>query len=138
MHKSKHEETKMDKNVRKVLNEQVWYLATYDKEPNAVPVAFKTVLEDGTLAVGDVFMETTLRNIQANRKIAVSVCNASTMEGYQIKGTAQYVTSGETVKMFKQQVETLFQGKTTAKGVLIITPERVIVTTPGPENKKEL
>ena len=44
----------------------------------------------------------------------------------------------ETVKMFKQQVETLFQGKTTAKGVLIITPERVIVTTPGPENKKEL
>ena len=32
----------------------------------------------------------------------------------------------------------MFKGALTAKGALIITPEKVIVTTPGPDNKKEL
>lgn len=32
----------------------------------------------------------------------------------------------------------MFSGAVTAKGVLLITPEKVIVTTPGADNKKEL
>ena len=32
----------------------------------------------------------------------------------------------------------MFNGGATAKGALIITPEKVIVTTPGADNKKEL
>ena len=32
----------------------------------------------------------------------------------------------------------MFNGAATAKGALIIKPEKVIVTTPGAENKKEL
>ena len=39
---------------------------------------------------------------------------------------------------FKAMVEQMFQGAATAKGALIITPETVIVTTPGAENKKVL
>lgn len=60
-----------------------------DGEPNVVPVAFKDVTEDGKLVVGDVFLETTLKNIKAN------------------------------------------EGK-------IATPSKVIVTTPGADNKKEI
>ena len=56
----------------------MWYLATYSDEPNAVPVAFKAMVEE------------------------------------------------------------MFKGAATANGALIITPERVIVTTPGADNKKEL
>ena len=128
----------MNENVKKLLKEQMWYLATYDQEPNAVPVAFKDVTEDGKLLVGDVFLETTLDNIRKNGKIAVSVSSGSTLEGYQIKGTAEYVTEGPIVETFKKQVEAMFKGAATAKGALIITPERVIVTTPGADNKKEL
>lgn len=84
------------------------------------------------------FLETTLNNIRANGKIAVSVCDGTTMEGYQLKGTAEYVTEGSTVEAFAKAVETMFQGAATAKGALIITPERIIVTTPGTDNKKEL
>ena len=41
----------------------MWDLATCaDGEPNVVPVAFKDVTEDGKLVVGDVFLETTLKN----------------------------------------------------------------------------
>ena len=118
----------------------MWDLATCaDGEPNVVPVAFKDVTEDGKLVVGDVFLETTLRNIKAsNGKIAISVYDGQSLEGYQIKGTAEYVTEGNVVDTFKAMVEKLFNGAATAKGALIITPVKVIVTTPGVDNKKEI
>ena len=116
----------------------MWYLATYSDEPNAVPVAFKDVTDDGRLLVGDVFLETTLGNIRRNGKIAVSVSDGATLEGYQIKGTAEYLAEGPVVDTFKKLVEGMFKGAATAKGALVITPQKVIVTTPGPDNKKEL
>ena len=104
-----------------------------------MPVAFKDVTEDGKLVVGDVFLETTLNNIKANDgKIAISVYDAQNLEGYQIKGTAEYVTEGEVVDTFKAMVEDMFKGAATAKGALIIAPSKVIVTTPGADNKKEI
>lgn len=130
----------LNENVKKVLAESMWDLATCaDNEPNVVPVAFKDVTADGKLVVGDVFLETTLKNLQANGgKIAISAYDAKSLEGYQIKGTAEYVTEGEVVTTFKNMVEKMFNGAATAKGALIITPEKVIVTTPGADNKKEL
>ena len=123
-----------------VLKNGMWDLATCaGGEPNVVPVAFKDVTEDGKLVVGDVFLETTLKNLEANGgKIAVSAYNAESLEGYQIKGTAEYVTEGTIVDTFKAMVEKMFQGAATAKGALIITPSKVIVTTPGADNKKEI
>lgn len=128
----------LNENVKKLLKEQLWYLATYSDEPNAVPVAFKDVTEDGMLVVGDVFLETTLANIKENGKIAVSVSDAASLEGYQVKGTAAYITEGAVVDKFKKMVEEMFKGTATAKGALIIAPEKIIVTTPGPGNKKIL
>ena len=130
----------MNESVIKVLKENMWDLATCaNGEPNVVPVAFKDVTEDGKLLVGDVFLKTTLENLKANGgKIAVSVYNAETLEGYQIKGTAEYLTEGEIVNTFKQAVESMFKGAATAKGALVITPDKVIVTTPDSDNKKVL
>ena len=48
------------------------------------------------------------------------------------------VTEGAVVDTFKAMVEKMFHGAATAKGALIITPEKVIVTTPGADNKKEI
>lgn len=129
---------KINENVKRIFNEQMWYLATYSTEPNAVPVAFKDITDDGKLVVGDVFLETTLNNIQSNGKIAVSASDSATMEGYQIKGTAIYLTEGIIVDAFKQMVSEMFNGEITAKGALLITPEKIIVTSPGADNKKEL
>lgn len=130
----------LNKSVIEILKNGMWDLATCSNgEPNVVPVAFKDVTEDGKLVVGDVFLETTLNNIKSNNgKIAISVYDAQSLEGYQIKGTAEYVTEGALVEKFKEMVEELFHGAATAKGALIITPEKVIVTTPGADNKKEL
>lgn len=130
----------LNEAVIKVLKKGMWDLATCaNGEPNVVPVAFKDVTDDGKLVVGDVFLETTLNNIKENNgKIAISAYDAQSLEGYQIKGVAEYVTQGAIVDTFKVMVEKMFNGTATAKGALIITPEKVIVTTPGTDNKKEL
>ena len=130
----------LNEAVVKLLKNGMWDLATCaDGEPNVVPVAFKDVTADGKLVVGDVFLETTLRNVKANNgKIAISVYDGQSLEGYQIKGTAEYVTEGAVVDTFKAMVEKMFNGAATAKGALIITPVKVIVTTPGADNKKEI
>ena len=100
-----------------------------------------------TYEFADVLLETTLNNLKANGgRIAISVYDAKNLDGYQIKGTAEYVTEGEVVRTFKAMVEKMFQGAATAKakakakakGALLITPEQVIVTTPGADNKKVL
>lgn len=126
--------------VKAVLKANMWDLATCaDGIPNVVPVAFKDITDDGKLVVGDVFLQTTLDNVRANGgRIAISAYDAQKLEGYQIKGTASYVTDGPVVDTFKKIVEDMFKGAATAKGALIITPEHVIVTTPGKDNKKEL
>lgn len=130
----------LNENVVKLLKNGMWDLATcVNGEPNVVPVAFKDVTPDGKLVVGDVFLETTLKNIAANDgKIAISVYDPQSLEGYQVKGRAEYVTEGEVVSTFNTMVEKMFNGAATAKGALVITPEKVIVTTPGADNKKEL
>lgn len=86
----------LNENVKKLLKENMWDLATCSAGvPNAVPVAFKDVTDDGKIVVGDVFLDTTLRNLAANDgRIAISVYDAKTLEGYQIRGTAEYVADG--------------------------------------------
>ena len=128
----------LNESVINVLKNSMWDLAICaNGEPNVVPVAFKDVTEDGKLGIGDVFLETTLNNIKENDgKIAISAYDEQSLEGYQIK--AEYVTKGELVDIFKVMVEKMFNGAATAKGVLIITPSKIIVTTPGSDNKKEI
>lgn len=130
----------LNENVKKLLKENMWDLAACSAGvPNVVPVALKDVTDDGKLVVGDVFLDTTLRNLAANGgRIAIFVYDAKTLEGYQIRGAAERVSDGPVVAMFKAMVEQMFQGAATAKGALVITPETVIVTTPGVENKKVL
>ena len=130
----------LNESVIKVLKNNMWDFTTCTKnEPNVVPVAFKDVTREGKLIIGDVFLETTLNNLKENEgKIAISVYDGQNLEGYQIKGIAEYVTEGETVDTFKAMVEKMFNGAATTKGALVVTPTKVIVTTPGVDNKKEV
>ena len=128
----------MTENVVKVLKANVWSVATCSDVPNVVPVGFKDVSEDGLLVVGDVMMDTTMKNVQANGKIAISAFDPKTSEGYQVKGTAVYQTEGPVVDALREMAMAVFQGAMTVKGALVITPDKVIVTSPGPDNKKVL
>lgn len=86
----------LNENVKKLLKENMWDLAACSAGvPNVVPVALKDVTDDGKLVVGDVFLDTTLRNLAANGgRIAIFVYDAKTLEGYQIRGAAEHVSDG--------------------------------------------
>ena len=77
----------MNESVKKLLKASMWDLATCaNGGPNVVPVAFKDVTSDGKLVVGDVFLDTTLKSLAADGgKIAISIYDAKSLEGYQIK-----------------------------------------------------
>lgn len=128
----------MNENVKKVLKENLWYVATCGDEMNVTPVGFKDVAEDGTLEIGAVIMTNTLANLKENDKIAIAACNPKTMECYQIKGTAKFVTEGPVVDKYQKMAEAMFKGAMNAKGAIIITPEKVIVASPSPDNGKEI
>ncbi len=125
-------------NVKKVFEENLWFLATCGKEPNVVPAGFKCVTEDGKFAIGAVLLETTLENIKANGKIAIAAANPLTAEAYQIKGTADLVTEGAVYEHYAKLAEDTFHGVHPAKCAVIVTPEKLIVASPNGENRKEL
>ncbi len=125
-------------NVKKVFNENLWYIATCNDEPNVVPVGFKRVCADGKLAIGAVLLETTLENIRSNGKVAVACANSMTGEAYQIKGTAELVSEGEAYEHYKKLTEDTFKGAMQLKCVVIITPERLINASPNEHNKEEI
>lgn len=128
----------MNEAVVNVLKNNLWYIATAGEMPNVVPVGFKDVLPDGKLVIGDVMMDTTMQNIKANGKIAIAASDPKTSEAYQVKGTAVYLTEGELFENLQKIAAEKFHGALAVKGALLVTPEKVIVATPGPDNKKVL
>ena len=80
----------LTENVKKLLKENMWDLATCSAGvPNVASVAFKDVTDDGKLVVGDVFLDTMLRNLAAN---------------------GGRIADGPVVATFKAMVEQMFQG----------------------------
>lgn len=52
----------MNDNVKKVLENSMWDLATcLNGKPNVVLVAFKSISKSDELLIGEVFLETTLK-----------------------------------------------------------------------------
>lgn len=125
-------------NVKKVFNENLWYIATCGDEPNVVPVGFKRMCDDGKLAIGAVLLETTLENIKANSKVAIACANPLTGEAYQVKGTAELVYEGEDYEHYCKLTQDTFKDTMQLKCAVIITPERLINASPNEHNKEEI
>ncbi|MBQ9708424.1 MAG: pyridoxamine 5'-phosphate oxidase family protein [Firmicutes bacterium] len=125
-------------NIKKVFEENLWFLATSGDEPNVVPVGFKCVTEDGKLAIGAVLLETTLENIKSTGKIAIAAADPATAEAYQIKGSAELVTEGPVYDFFVKLADDTFKGAFPAKCAVVVTPEKIIVASPNGQNKEEL
>lgn len=128
----------IDENVRKVFEENLWFVATCGDGPNVVPVGFKCVTEDGKFGIGAVLLETTLENLQKNGMIAIAAANPLTAESYQVKGTAECVTEGPVYDHYVKLAEDTFKGARTLKCAIVVTPQKLIVASPNGDNKKEL
>lgn len=123
-------------SVRGFLGEtNIWVFATCGDKPNVGPIFFKKIDEQGNIVLFDVFMKKNLQNLVNNQNVALTVFNAQTLQGYQIKGTATYSTDDALIKAGNEQTSKM---NLPTKGAVIINIEEVYVQTPGPDVGKIL
>ena len=126
--------SEINNEMKNLLNETaIWVLATADKKglPNAVPIFFTKILDDGNLLLVDNFMNKTIDNIKENPQVSVSVWKDK--EGYQFKGTAAVETDGANFEQGKELAK-----DRNPKGVVVVALTSVYTTAPGPDAGKKL
>jgi len=113
--------------------------ASRDSMPNVIPVGAKKVIDDETILISDQFMDKTLKNMSENPYAAITFWSGS--EGYQLKGTAFYETSGmrfeETAKWVKEMGKSLNKSLK-SKGLVIFKITEIYNVSPGPDAGKRL
>jgi len=88
---------KLTKEIKVMFEQQLSVIATASKDgtPNIGPKGSMYVFDDETLVYSEGTSEKTLRNLQENPKVAVMVADREKADGYQVKGIAELLSSGD-------------------------------------------
>ena len=87
---------KLTGEIKEMLGKQLAIVATASKSgvPNAGPKGSVMVFDDETLVYSEATEGKTFRNLQENPNVAVMIMDREKSDGYQIKGRAEFITSG--------------------------------------------
>jgi predicted pyridoxine 5'-phosphate oxidase superfamily flavin-nucleotide-binding protein len=69
--------------------------ASSEGEPNVTPKGTVRILDDEHILFADLFSLKTRHNLEHNPRVAVTVMDLASYKGYQIKGWAELLTSGQ-------------------------------------------
>lgn len=88
---------RLTSEMRAMLEQELAMIATASKDatPNVGPKGSVHVIDEETLAYAEGTGEKTLRNLQENPKAAVLVVDREKGDGYQIKGKAELLSTGD-------------------------------------------
>jgi hypothetical protein len=104
--------------------------------PNAVPVASIAIKDPQTILIGDNFFKKTAENAKKPNCYVVVTSWVGT-EGYQVKGTGNYVTEGPDYETIKQAIKTS-NPNLPAKGCIVMNVTDVYDVAPGPNAGKRI
>jgi predicted pyridoxine 5'-phosphate oxidase superfamily flavin-nucleotide-binding protein len=95
---------KLSDEMKTMFERQLAVVATAssDGTPNVAPKGSMYVVDDQTLAYSEGAGQKTLRNLLQNTKVAVMVVDRDVSDGYQCKGTAEMLTTGD---LYEQQAK---------------------------------
>ena len=98
---------KLDESMKQALRSNISFLATCSKDriPHVIPVGLVEVLDDSTIAVVDVLMKKTIKNLAENGIAALVVTDIGRMNRYLFKGNALVVTNGEIIEWARKLAE---------------------------------
>ena len=108
---------KIPKEVQEFFPGKLAWVATATKGgvPNVTPKGSLRVLDDqqvepqkrqvGEIVFADLFSLKTRSNLAENPKVAVTVIDQATFSGYQLKGTAEIISSGPLYEEVSAQVK---------------------------------
>jgi predicted pyridoxine 5'-phosphate oxidase superfamily flavin-nucleotide-binding protein len=128
------------KHVQEFLQGKLAWVATAasDGTPNATPKGSVRLLDDQHIVFADLFSIKTRQNLEHNPKVAVTVIDTATNAGYQLKGTAELLSSGD---LFEQTVEELKQKSSALPAptyVVKISVEAIYDQSVGPNAGKQI
>ena len=112
--------------------------ATREGVPNVTPKGSLKLLDEHHVLFADLFSLKTRKNLLENSKIAVTVADAATAKGYQLKGTAEIVTSGPLFEDISKQLKESPKGLPLLHYVVKITVEAVFDQSVGPDAGKQI
>jgi predicted pyridoxine 5'-phosphate oxidase superfamily flavin-nucleotide-binding protein len=112
--------------------------ATGEGVPNVTPKGSVKVLDDQHVVFADLFSLKTRQNLEQNPKVAVTVIDASTHKGYQVKGTAELLSSGPLYDQMAADLKAALATLPVPKYVVKISVESVYDQSVGPDAGKQI
>ena len=128
------------KHVQDFLPGKLAWVATasLDGVPNVTPKGSLKLLDEQHVLFADLFSLKTRRNLLENSQVAVTVVDAATGKGYQIKGTAEISSSGLLFEKTSQQMKATSEALPPVQHLVKITVESVFDQSVGPDAGKQI
>jgi predicted pyridoxine 5'-phosphate oxidase superfamily flavin-nucleotide-binding protein len=128
------------KHVQDFLPGKLAWVATAsrDGEPNTTPKGTLKLLDENHVLFADLFSLKTRKNLLENKKVAVTVVDAATGKGYQIKGTAEVLSSGPLFEATTKQLKESPKKLPPVQHVVKITVEAVFDQSVGADAGKQI
>ncbi len=112
--------------------------ASRDGEPNVTPKGTLKILDQFHILFADLFSLKTRKNILENNQVAVTVVDAPTATGYQIKGTAEIFSEGPLFEEIETQLKGSPRAMPPLQYVVRIAVEAVYDQSVGPDAGKQI
>ena len=127
---------KLPSEVKEMFQQQLSLIATTGKDgiPNVGPKGSMYIVDDETMAYSEGTGRTTLKNLKDNNKVAVIVVDREKLDGYQVKGTAELMTSGAIYDTLAERNKA--RNRPPAEYVVKIKVEGVYTLKPGAPTHK--
>jgi predicted pyridoxine 5'-phosphate oxidase superfamily flavin-nucleotide-binding protein len=130
---------KIPKEVQEFMQGKVAWVATASPEgvPNATPKGTVRVIDDEHLVFADLFSRKTRENLLKNPKVAVTVIDEKSHQGFQIKGTVELLTAGELFRQVSEELKKAPKKLPPATYVVKITVDAfsINLSVPTPANR---
>lgn len=131
---------KIPKEVQEFLQDKMAWVATAtpDGVPNATPKGSARLLDDEHLVFADLFSRKTRENLLKNPKVAVTFVDEKKAKGYQIKGSAELLSSGPLFEQVAEMLKKAPHKLPPATYVVKITVDSVYDQSVGPDAGKQI
>jgi len=128
------------KHVQDFLPGKLAWVATAspDGTPNVTPKGSVKLLDEQHVVFADLFSLKTRKNLEENKKVAVTVADTATGKGYQIKGTAEILDSGQLFDETAEQLKASPRQLPPMHHLVKIAVESVFDQSVGPDAGKQI
>ena len=128
------------KHVQDFLPGKLAWVATAsrDGEPNVTPKGSLKLLDEHHVLFADLFSLKTRKNLTENSQSCRHGCGRSYGKGYQLKGTAEIVSSGPLFEETSKQIKESPKNLPPLHHVVKITVESVFDQSVGPDAGKQI